>query len=203
VATPQARASHTVDLGHEQACRPLRQHGESPPETRRSRDNRVAAPTYQFRNPAGHGRRGGQQPGGRQLRQQLVDAPPYAANKHKEQRTMKTWEDYAPYVFAPDGCDSTRDLSDEELARAIADTGNLLSTAVALSERHGRIVARTATRVEASPELQHILDAARESCMERAVANALRRVGEDRDLKALERKRREGLTRASWPRRGL
>jgi hypothetical protein len=43
--------------------------------------------------------------------------------------------------------------------------------------------------------------------MERAVANALRRVGEDRDLKARERERREGPTRAharaSWPRRGL
>jgi hypothetical protein len=54
-----------------------------------------------------------------------------------------TFEEFARYTFSPDGRDTTRELSDVELARTIAETGNLLDAAVALSQERGRIVAPT------------------------------------------------------------
>jgi hypothetical protein len=65
---------------------------------------------------------------------------------------MQTWQDAIRYGFSPDGTDTTRHISDDELARAIIATGNLLSAAMLLSEAHGRIVARSdiAARVDAS-----------------------------------------------------
>ena len=82
-----------------------------------------------------------------------------------------TWEELARYAFSPDGRDSARNISDEELARAIAATGNLLDASMLLSEARGRIIARTdiAARVEASPKLAAVLEVARETYMQRAV----------------------------------
>jgi hypothetical protein len=104
-----------------------------------------------------------------------------------------TFQEFARYASSPDGRDTTENLSDSELGRAIAETGNLLSAAAKLSEERGYIVAREniADRVEASPVLQRILEVARVARMEQAVAAARQRIAEERHLRALKRQRRE------------
>ena len=93
---------------------------------------------------------------------------------------MVTWQDVAPYTVSPDWNDTTRNISDPELGRAIADTGNLLNAAVALTEHYGHIVARAdiAARVDASPVLQHVLEVARAAYMQHALANGYRAIAE-------------------------
>jgi hypothetical protein len=93
-----------------------------------------------------------------------------------------TWEEASRYAFSPDGRDTSGSITDAELARAIAATGNLLAVAVALSEAHGRVVAREdiAARVQASTSLQAVLETARAVSMGRAVGNCIRAIAERR-----------------------
>ena len=107
---------------------------------------------------------------------------------------MQTWAEWSRLAFSPDGSDTARGIPDQELAHAIASTGDLMDAAELLTDTHGRIVAREdiARRVEASPKLQRLLEAARCSSMERTLAKAIQRVADNRDLAALNRERREG-----------
>jgi hypothetical protein len=107
---------------------------------------------------------------------------------------MQTWQEWSRLAFSPDGRDTCAGVSDEEIGRAIKRTGNLLVAAELLTDRHGRIIARQdiAAHVEASPELRRTYEIAREAQFERAIANSLRRIAENRDLRALQQERRRG-----------
>jgi hypothetical protein len=101
-------------------------------------------------------------------------APSEAAPKNH------TWADLARLTFSPDGRDTCASISDAELARAIAATGNLLHAAEMLSKAHGHLVARAciANRVDASPDLQDLYEAARAAHMQRAASNCIKRIAE-------------------------
>jgi hypothetical protein len=112
-----------------------------------------------------------------------------------------TWQDFARYAFSSDGQDTTRGISDEELARAIGVTGNLLNTAVLLSEQHGRIIARTdiAARVERSPRLAELLEIAHNAHIQRAIHRGRQIIAERHQeqhqrvrLRELRRARKQG-----------
>jgi hypothetical protein len=105
-----------------------------------------------------------------------------------------TFAEFARYTFSPDGRDTTRDLSDEELGRAIVDTGDLHDAAVALGQQRGRIVARTdiADRIAGSAYLQRVYETAQTAHMEQAIDSCLRRNAEDRQLAKLQRERNRG-----------
>jgi hypothetical protein len=107
---------------------------------------------------------------------------------------MQTWQEWSRLAFSPDGSDTAHDISEEQLASAIEATGNLLVVADLLTEAHGRIVAREdiVRRVEASPQLQRVLEDARATYMERALTKGLQRAADNRRLEALKRERREG-----------
>ena len=85
-----------------------------------------------------------------------------------------TWEEWSRYAFSPDGSDTTRGISDVELACAIKGTGDLWDAAKLLSEAHGRIVARSdiADRVAVSPELQRTYEAAQKARIQRALGRS-------------------------------
>jgi hypothetical protein len=95
---------------------------------------------------------------------------------------VTTWEEARHYAFSPDGRDTCACITDAELGRAIAATGNLLSAAVELREAQGRLIAREdiARRVEASPSLRSVLETASVAAMERALTNGARRRAQKR-----------------------
>ena len=105
---------------------------------------------------------------------------------------MQTWAEWSRLAFSPDGSDTARGIPDQELAHAIASTGDLMGAAELLTDTHGRIVARNDIARRASPALQRLLEAARRSSMERTLAKAIQRAADNRDLAALNRERREG-----------